>query len=144
MREPAAVLDLVERTTTKLDTLSKMLADAHDEKSVSEEEWDVVKDATAESLHDEYRDAGRKSDPAEHTIVSVARRANRVAYQRMRRARREVDKLEEMARNRRAELSGFQSELAIAKAELQGASGPQPSWSGGVRGLPQGAKDRAA
>jgi len=129
MRDPAQVLELVEVCTGKLDTLSKMLAAAHDEKTVSEEEWDVVKDAVAESLHEEYREAGRKSDPAEHTVVSAARRGNRVVYQRMRRARSEVAKLEEVARNRRAELNGYQSELSTARAELQGASGPQPHVS---------------
>ena len=97
VRDPAQVLDLVEKCTGKLDTLSKMLADAHDEKTISEEEWDVVKDAVAESLHDEYREAGRKADPADHTIISAARRAHRTVYQRMRRARIEVDKLEEVA-----------------------------------------------
>ena len=143
MRDPAKCWHLVEKCTGKLDTLSKMLADAHDEKTISEEEWDVVKDAVAESLHDEYREAGRKADPADHTIISAARRAHRTVYQRMRRARIEVDKLEEVARNRRAELNGYQSELAAARAETQASLGPQPQWSHPGRGEPMHGGRRA-
>lgn len=129
MRDPATVLELVERTTEKLDAISKALAHAHDEEQLAEEAWDTIIDAVGEALIEEYREAGRKTDPAEHTIRSTARRQHRAEYQRLRRAERETEKLESLARNRRAELSAYQSELSTARAELDGMSAPQPSWS---------------
>lgn len=131
MRDVAQLRELVETATGKLDTLSKMLAKAHDELTFAEEAWDEAFDAVAESLTEEYRDAGRKSDPAEHTIKAAARRSNREAYTRWRRAKREVEKLEKVSTNRCNELSGYQSELGVEKAllPLDSGSGPQPAWS---------------
>lgn len=119
MRDPAMVLELVEATTGKLDAISKALAAAHDGLTAAEEAWDEHFDTVAESLTEDYREQARKADPAEHTIKSVARRQNRAVYQEWRRCRRQVEMLEKLATNRSNELSGYQSELSLAKAEAR-------------------------
>ena len=122
MRDVAQLRELVEVATAKLSTLSRMLSDAHDDLTRSEERWHELYDAVAEVLAEEYREAGRKSDPAEHTIESATRRRHRVEFGAWRKAKREVQMLEKIATNRCAELSGYQSELSVERSLMERGS----------------------
>lgn len=122
MSNPIAVLESVGAGAAALDDLDKALDVATVELDAAEEAWDELYDAVAESLISEYQEAGRKSDPAEHTITTATRRAHRVAYQRLRRAKRSLDRLEKQLQARRASLSGRQSELAAMRDEARLAS----------------------
>src|SRR4051812_13745192 len=95
----------------RLDNLGKALYVATDEMDHAEAEWDELLDAVAESLREEYQERGRKSDPAEHTILSACRKQHRAEYQRLRRAKRDLDRLQSLSQIRRQIASGRQSEL---------------------------------
>jgi hypothetical protein len=118
-----ALADDLER----LDNLGKALYVATDELNEAEEAWDVLLDAVAESLREEYQERGRKSDPAEHTILSACRKQHRAEYQRLRRAKRDLERLQSLSQVRRQMASGRQSELSALRDESRA---PQPAWSG--------------
>jgi hypothetical protein len=111
----------------KLDNIGKALYVATDELTDAEEAWDALFDAIAEDLKDAMEEAGRKGDPAEHVVTSVCRRQHRAEYQRLRRAKRDLERLQSLSQVRRQVASGRQSELAALRDESRG---PQPAWSG--------------
>lgn len=117
--DPVEVMRAIDNDAMRLDELESLLDDAVSALDASEERWDEVRDATAESLKDEMADTGRKGDPAEHWIDSVARRENRTVYVNYRRARRAVDRIREQIRAKQAAMSGRQSELAALRDEVR-------------------------
>lgn len=125
--------DSIDVVAAKLAELNKAIYTAYDELEQAEAEWQPVFDDVAEALREEFSEQGRKSSPAEHTILSAARHRNPKVYGRYRRAKRDVARLEGIAQNRRAELSGLQTELREKGSE---SSAPD------LRGLPQAAKQR--
>jgi chromosome segregation ATPase len=126
---PGTIIDAIHGDAADLDRLSKALHEATEALDAAEEAWDVLFDATAESLKDDLVQAGSTRDPAEHTITSVARRQHRAEYQALRRAKRRLEKLERQLQAKRAALNGRQSELAALRAEAHAADMPQPQWS---------------
>lgn len=106
----ATLSDRLDELTTKLADLTTAIYRAYDELGEAEEAWLPKLDAVGESLREEAKEQGRKSDPAEHVVLSAARARYPAEYQRWRRAKREVARLEVMSQNRRAELSGLQTE----------------------------------
>lgn len=137
MVTPADVLDAIQNDAEGLDYLTKELGDATHELDGAEEAWDELYDAVAEALKDEMAEAGRKGDPAEHTIVSITRRQHRAEYQRLRRAKRQLDKLEKQLGAKRAAMSGRQSQLNGLKDEAAmqdrlGQRADRPHSIGGV------------
>jgi hypothetical protein len=126
----ASTSEQIETLTGKLGELSRALYAAHDRLEAAEEAWQEKYDGVAETMREEAREDGRKGDPAEHIIVSAARRENRSIYQEWRRAKREVAKLEQISQNRRAELTGYQSVLKGAGERTSGAAGPKRGMTG--------------
>jgi hypothetical protein len=132
--------DLMEKAddlSVKLGDLSVAIYGAYDDLTGAEEKWLPLFDAVAESLREESREAGRAA-PAEHVVLSAARHRHPGEYGAWRKAKREVARLEEIARNRRAELSGVQTQIREA--------GPDGAKDGGQdrRGLTQHGQRRAA
>lgn len=104
-------MSVIDDLTAELASLAKAIADAYEELNEAEAAWDELADDVAQTLREEAENRGSKAAPAEHTIVSATRRENRKAYQRLRRAKREIAKLEVISQNRRAELSGQQTRI---------------------------------
>jgi hypothetical protein len=125
MIDPSMVVGRIHGDAEDLDGISKALYDANQRMDQTEAAWLLVYDAVAESLKDEMADEGRKGDPAEHWITSVARRQHRVVYQEWRNAKREVERLDRQLQAKRSAISGRQSELKSlqAEAEYQGYVG---------------------
>lgn len=121
--------------TGKLAELSVSVYKAYDELTAAEEAWLPKLDAVAETLREENREVGRAA-PAEHVALSAARARYPAEYQRFRRAKRDVARLELISQNRRAELSGLQTER-----REKGGEGQQPA---STRGLPQHAQRKQA
>jgi hypothetical protein len=109
--EPVALLDAVDLDAHHLDQLSKIIDSCTAELEAAEEAWDELYDRVAESLKDDMDRAERKGDPAEHWITSTTRRQHRAEYQRLRRAKRNVEACQNILAAKRAALSGRQSEL---------------------------------
>lgn len=128
MTNPIQVEENLGTVTEQLDTLSKDLATAHDLLNDAEAAWEEVYDTVAESLKEQMVEEGRKGDPAEHVIVTATRREHRTAYQNYRRAKRAVEKLERISQNRRAQLSGYQSQLKTLNAEANAPQTDRHEW----------------
>lgn len=107
--DPVQVVEAIDTDARSLDEISKALKDANDRQDRAESGWLTVYDGIAESLKDEMAEEGRKGDPAEHWITSVARRQHRVVYQEWRNARREVERLGQQLQAKRASMSGRQT-----------------------------------
>jgi hypothetical protein len=133
MTDPQQVIVEIGNDAERLDTLEKLIGEATDLFTATEERWEEVLDAVGESLKREYEDAGRKTDPAEHTIKAEARRQDRVAYVNYQRAAHAVKKLEKQIKAKQAALSGRQSQLSALRDEARVSQGPQPQWSGSRR-----------
>lgn len=131
MSTPVEVLDSLHADVEDLDRLSKAIASATLEYVEAEETFDELLDAVADDLRETYREEGVKRDPAEHTILTVTRKAHRAEYQRLRRAKRRIELLQQQSSNRRSMVEGRRSELSALKGELQASDGPQPQpqWS---------------
>lgn len=95
---------------TDLDLLGKQLGAAVEEYNLADEAWLEIYDAVASDLREEYREAGRKSDPAEHVIVTEARRQHRAAYTRWKRAKRAVERIEKQMQAARTVVSARQTQ----------------------------------
>jgi hypothetical protein len=123
--DPVAVLGRIHADAEVLDTISKRLYEANERLDAAESGWLVVYDAIAESLKDEMVSEGRKGDPSEHWITSVARRQHRVVYQEWRNADRAAKRLAQQLKAKTAAMSGRQSELKVLQAEgdFQGYAG---------------------
>lgn len=134
----ATLSDRLDELTGKLADLSVAVYKAYDELGEAEEDWLPKLDAVAETLREENREAGRAA-PAEHVALSAARARYPAEYQRWRRAKRDVARLELISQNRRAELSGLQTER-----REKGPDGERKTERQGTRGLPQHAQRRAA
>jgi len=115
--DPVTVQDNLELATAELDACSKALTDAVTSLDEAEDSWLKLFDETAQALKEEMVEEGRKGDPAEHVVTSVARRKDRLVYKRWRDARRQVDLLEKVSANRRSQLSGYQSQLKALDSE---------------------------
>jgi chromosome segregation ATPase len=119
---PVELIEQIDRDAADLDRLSKAIHTANARLNVAEHNWEVVYDQMAETLKEEMDEDGRKGDPAEHWILSTARRRVRPVWQEYREAKRAVDKLERQLKAKTAALSGRQSELNALKAELRVAA----------------------
>lgn len=117
--------DRIDTLTDTLGALSKALAHAYDELHEAESEWDELADQVALVLAEEAAERGSKQVPPEHAVVTATRREHRSAYQRLRRAKREVAKLTEISQNRRAELSGAQTQKREGADRQPAATGFQ-------------------
>lgn len=122
---PAQVMHDLGEDTAYLDDLTKALALAETTLNQAEAEWDEVYDAIAEDLKDEMAGEGRKGDPAEHYITSVARRQHRDIYVTYRRSKRAVEMLERRLQAKKTATSGRQSLLNALQAELRNSFTPR-------------------
>jgi hypothetical protein len=73
---PVELIEQIDRDAADLDRLSKAIHHANARLDVAEHNWEVVYDQMAETLKDEMAEDGRKGDPAEHWILSTARRGS--------------------------------------------------------------------
>lgn len=115
--DPNAVLERIHDDAASLDEISKALHAANQRMDAAESGWLTVYDHIAESLKDDMKTEGRKGDPAEHWVTTVARQQHRVVYQEWRNARREVERLDRQLQAKKAAMSGRQSELKALQAE---------------------------
>lgn len=117
--DPATVEEELNSQAALLDQLGKDLDEAVEEYNLADEAWLELYDAVAETLREEYSTAGRKSDPAEHVIVTATRSQHRVAYSRWKRARRNVDKIERQLQSVGKVLSARQTQSSGLREELR-------------------------
>ena len=117
--DPATVERELEDQTVSLDTLGKALGEAVAEYNEADEAWLVLYDAVAEDLQESYRETGRKSDPAEHVIVTATRRQHRAAYTRWKRAKRQVELLEKQMMAARQVVSARQTQANGLRDEMK-------------------------
>lgn len=115
------VSEAIETVAERLDAVSKELHNAYTELEEAEEAWEEHLDNAAEDLATEKLEAGSRREPSEHAILTEARRRHRPEYHRWRRAKREVERAIEVSRNRRAQLSAYQTMFKNfgAEAEVQ-------------------------
>lgn len=128
------IMDEMAEDYTRLDQLEKGLEKAIEVLDRAEYAWLEVYDAVSEALKSEMEEAGRKGDPAEHTIESAARRQHRVTYTNWRRAKHARDMIQTQIKTKQVSLSGRQTHLNALRAETyqqpsQGGQRQQPSWS---------------
>lgn len=116
--DPISVDEELASNTTELDALTKTLGAAIEEYNLADEAWLELYDAVSEDLRNQYLEAGRKSDPAEHVIVTETRRQHRAAYTRWKRAKRSVDRHEKQMQAlgkivsaRQTQVNGLRDEL---------------------------------
>lgn len=117
--DPASVEAELDTSASELDTLGKDLDKAVDEYNAADEAWLLLYDAVGEDLREEYVAAGRKSDPAEHVIVSATRSQNRAAYTRWKRASRNVARLEKRLQAAGKVLSARQTQASGLREEMK-------------------------
>lgn len=127
MSDPVQVILAIGGDAAALDLLEKALGDAQDAMDVAEECWLEVYDQVAEDLKDEMVSEGRRGDPAEHWVTTVARRHNRLAYTNWRRARRALEILQLRVQAKRSAMNGRQSQLAALRDEAR-APVAQSKW----------------
>jgi hypothetical protein len=119
---PADVITVDEELATgasELDLLGKQLGAAVEEYNLADEAWLKLYDAVAENLREEYRDAGRKTDPAEHVIVSETRRQHRAEYTRWKRAKRAVERIQAQMNASRTVVSARQTQAKGLRDEMK-------------------------
>jgi hypothetical protein len=123
-------IEVLEQAGTDLNSLTIQLGAAHARLDAAEVAWLGKYDLIAVELADQYEEKGRKTDPAEHTIVSATRRRFPDLYQELQQAKRAIKRLEIQSANKRSEVTANQS---LVKNEREiggaGAGGPQPAWS---------------
>lgn len=129
MSDPGTLMEEVHADVVELDGLSTSLDAAVTRLDRAEEAWDEVYDEMAVELKTELDEAGRKGDPAEHTITAATRRKHRATYQELRQAKRNVDRIEKKLQAKRAALNGRQSELGAERDLARAGEGPQPQWT---------------
>lgn len=132
---PAQIMNEMAEDYTRLDELEKQLDIAIALLDDAEQQWLEVWDKVSEDLKEEMREDGRKGDPAEHTIESVARRQNRIAFTNYRRAKHARERIQLQLKAKHSSLSGRQTHLNALKDETYQTSGQQrpqqqqPSWT---------------
>lgn len=119
---PIEVMHEIAAGSLSLDELGKAMDRAVNDYNDADEAWLSLYDAVAETLREDYQTAGRKSDPAEHVIVSETRRQHRVAYTTWKRTRREVESLRDQIKARSAAMNGRQSQLGALRDEMRADS----------------------
>lgn len=120
----------LESAAANLSSLSIQLGAAHDRFNTAEDAWLREYDAIAVELKDQMMEAGRKSDPSEHAIVSATRRRFPDLHRELRESKRALDRLEKQSSNQRSTVTAYQS-LIKSEHTIGGADpGPQPQWSG--------------
>lgn len=117
--DPATVDEQLNVKLDELDRLTKELDLAITEYDNADKAWLELYDAVAETLREEYRDAGRKSDPAEHVLVTETRREHRAAYTRWKRAKRDLDGIKLKIDATSKVLSGRQSQAKGLREEMR-------------------------
>lgn len=123
-------LELIHLDAAALDAIATGIRGATERLDEAENAWEEAYDKVAESLAEEHRQAGRKADPAEHTILATTRRQHRLVWTEFRRAKRDLERLERQLQAKRASVNARQSELNALRAEagVQDHLG-QPRWS---------------
>lgn len=123
LRDPATapleVMNAIADGSSSLDQLGKDMDEAVQEYNAADEAWLELYDAVSETLREDYRNADRKTDPAEHVITSETRRQHRAAYTNWKRAKRRVDSLKEQIKARSAAMNGRQSQLGALRDEMR-------------------------
>lgn len=119
---PIEVMHEIAEGSLGLDQLGKDMDTAVRKYNEADEAWLELYDAVAESLREDYKRADRKSDPAEHVIVSETRRQHRAAYTTWKRTRREVESLRDQIKARSAAMNGRQSQLGALRDEMRADS----------------------
>lgn len=114
--DPATVEEELNTQATALDTLGKSLDAAVERLDNAEAAWDTLYDAVAENLAEE-NESNRA--PAEHLILSTARRQHRAEYQELRRAKRNLDKIERQLQSVGKVLSARQTQSSGLREELR-------------------------
>jgi predicted ribosome quality control (RQC) complex YloA/Tae2 family protein len=104
-------MEQLDEDALTLDALGKLLWAAIDECDKAEDEWEQLRDRVQEELKREMDEDGRKGDPAEHTIIAVARRRDRDLYRRFRSAKREKERCQALIDAKGKAISARQSWL---------------------------------
>lgn len=117
--DPASVERELNTSADALDTLGKELDTAVEEYNDADEKWLELYDQVGETLREEYREAGRKSDPAEHVIVSATRTEHRAAYTRWKRSRRDLERIEKKMQALGKVLSARQTQANGLREEMR-------------------------
>lgn len=121
MSNPIEVLEALGDSAEELDQLGKDINQLTNEFLQAEAAWEQIYDQIADSLKEEMVEQGRKGDPAEHTILREARKADRLAWRRYRDAKKWLDANERQIRAAANAMSGRQSELNALKDEARAA-----------------------
>lgn len=116
--EPAVVEEALTASTDDLDLLGKQLGAAVEEYNLADEAWLLLYDAVAESIEEERKEAGKPA-PAEHLILSTARRQHRAAYTRWKRAKRAVERIEKQMQAARTVVSARQTQSNGLRDEMK-------------------------
>lgn len=119
---PSEVMDEIANGALSLDALGKKMDEAVEKYNAADELWLSLYDAVSETMREEYREAGRKTDPAEHVITSATRKAHRAEYSAWKRAKREVESVRDQIRARSAAMNGRQSQLGALRDEMRADS----------------------
>ena len=117
--DPAGVMNEIAEGSATLDQLGKDMDAAVEEYNEASEAWLELYDQVSEDLRDQYKEAGRKTDPAEHVITSTTRAQHRAAYNRMKRAKRDVERVTIRIRAAAASTNGRQSQLGALRDEIR-------------------------
>lgn len=116
---PIEVMTEIAEGSLSLDELGKAMDEAVDAYNKADEAWLELYDAVAESMKDDYARAGRKTDPAEHVIVTETRRQHRAAFTTWKRSKRQVDSIKEQIKAKSAAMNGRQSQLGALRDEMR-------------------------
>lgn len=117
--DPATVEAELEANASALDQLGKDLDAAVDAYNAADEAWLRLYDKVAEDLRDQYRDDGRKSDPAEHVITSVTRRQHRAEYTDWKRAKRDLERIKQRMQSLGKVVSARQTQANGLREEMK-------------------------
>ena len=117
--DPATVEEELETTASALDTLGKELDAAVEEYNRADEAWLVLYDKVSEDLREQYREDGRKSDPAEHVITSETRRQHRAEYTEWKRAKRDLERIKQRMQSLGKVVSARQTQANGLREEMK-------------------------
>lgn len=116
--EPAIVEIKIDENSTLLDALTKEVDPAIKEYLEAEEALDKIKDEAWDELKEEKTAEGSIADPSEHAVLTRARKKDRGAYHRWRRAKKNLDAIIQKSSSTRAALMGRQSQMKSLRAEV--------------------------
>lgn len=117
--DPISVEEDLNTKIGDLDQLGKDLDTAIERLDAAEEEWDRKYDEVEEDLKEEYHDLGRKSPPSEAAITSATRKAHRAAYIELRKAKRDLDRIEKRMQSARTLVSARQTQANGLREEMK-------------------------